>query len=75
MLFIGENVGSKMELRSTSPSIRSRDDTLRKEHAWRDRNHGNGARSTLLNAPDVYMEKIAIGPDITRVSSTRRAGG
>ena len=63
MLFIGEKVGPNRVPRSTSPSIRWRArrsaprtcpaPSLRSP--WRE-------DGTLLHAPDIYMDKIAIGP-------------
>jgi fructose-1,6-bisphosphatase II / sedoheptulose-1,7-bisphosphatase len=35
---------------------------VRQEYAWRYRTMAMAEASTLLNAPDVYMAKIAIGP-------------
>ena len=35
---------------------------MRQEHAWFDRHHGDGRRRNALYAPDVYLQKIAVGP-------------
>ena len=63
MLFIGEKVGNRPAPRSTSRSIRwrarrSAPRTCRtRSPSWRWPTSG-----TLLHAPDIYMDKIAIGP-------------
>jgi len=69
MLFIGEKVGMNAAPRSTSPSIRLRHHAVRQEYAGRDRDHGDGRRGTLLHAPDVYMQKIAVGPGYAKALS------
>ncbi len=64
MLYIGEKLGTALgaEGRYRRRSAR-RHDALRQGHAGLDRRDGHGRRQgSLLNAPDVYMEKIAIGP-------------
>ena len=72
MLFIGEKVGLAAQgeaarawtcPRSTSPSIRSRGPTSARpasptrSRCWRRRRTGG-----LLHAPDLYMEKLVVGP-------------
>ena len=63
MLFIGEKVGNKNgpEGRYRGRPAR-RHDPLRQGYAGLHRRDGHGRAGTLLNAPDVYMDKIAIGP-------------
>jgi len=66
MLFIGEEVGAQGPARRFDIAVDplEGDDAVRKR-TWRgrDRHHGDGrGRPRCLNAPDVYMEKIAIGP-------------
>ena len=64
MLFIGEKVGTGdgPEGRHRRRSAR-RHDALRQGHAGLDRRAWRWpSAGTLLNAPDVYMDKIAIGP-------------
>ena len=84
MLYIGEKVGLAHALRgaaaarrfrrSTSPSIRSKARTCARparrtrSPCWRRPNSGG-----LLHAPDLYMEKLVVGPSSKDASaSTRR---
>jgi fructose-1,6-bisphosphatase II / sedoheptulose-1,7-bisphosphatase len=64
MLFIGEKVGrrSARGRRSTSRSIRSKAPRSAPLPARIARGAGDRREGGLLNAPDVYMDKIAIGP-------------
>ena len=63
MLFIGEKVGNgqRPEGRHRGRPA-GRHHALRQGHARRDGRDGHGAGGSLLYAPDVYMDKIAIGP-------------
>ena len=69
MLFIGEKSGPVLAMRSTSPSI------LLKAHmtAMGQANAlavlAVGDKGCFLNAPDMYMEKLIVGPGAKGLST------
>jgi fructose-1,6-bisphosphatase II len=62
MLFIGEKVGPVLAMRSTSPSILSKARMTAMGQANALAVLAVGDKGCFLNAPDMYMEKLIVGP-------------